>query len=220
MAASLHAPVLPAPMRLHQSLHKGRCGEPLPPSSRKRDATSLGEGGLVTASPSSHAAAPEPQRGRCGDSGEDRIRSMRNSSDPLQPEPPRMQPLSNTSGARGGPGGMHSLAFPLRLSHSGLCKPAASPGFAVARRAARDLFPACVSLRLPQASLGDCEQSLSLVARKRPAPYCTPASLRTTWLAMSSPIALGTKAVLPGTSFRRPEPSSMACTGRTGSSVE
>ena len=31
-------------------------------------------------------------------------------------------------------------------------------------------FSACVSLRLPQASLGDCKQSLSLVARKRPEP--------------------------------------------------
>ena len=52
-----------------------------------------------------------------------------------------MQPLSNAYGARGGPGGRHSLAFP----------PAAFR------------FTACVSLRLPQASLRDCKQSLSLV---------------------------------------------------------
>ena len=62
-------------------------------------------------------------------------------SNPEQPEPPMNAAALQRLWSAGGSGGRHSLAFP----------PAALR------------FPACVSLRLPQASLRDCKQSLSLV---------------------------------------------------------
>ncbi len=50
--------------------------------------------------------------------------------------------------------------------------------------------------------------------------YSSPASCLMMWLAISRPIALGTKAVLAGMSFLRPSSSPIAIAGRTGSSVE
>ena len=90
------------------------------------------------------AAAPEPPREpvrRLCDGLLPRPRGIQ--SNPEQPEPPMNAAALQRLWSARGSGGRHSLAFP----------PAALR------------FPACVSLRLPQASLRDCMQSLSLVAQ-------------------------------------------------------
>ena len=92
---------------------------------------------------SPHAAAPEPSRGqqrRFCDGLLPHLCGIQ--SNPEQPEPPmNAAALQRLWGARGSGGGCtlwHSPPAALRCT-------------------------ACVSLRLPQASLGDCKQSLSLV---------------------------------------------------------
>ena len=93
---------------------------------------------------------PSPHKGRCGDSAQDCFRIYAEfkailSSQSRHP----MQPHSNTSGARGGPGGMHSLAFPpaafrrFRRAKAALCSGFARrlPAIAVAVHAKAAAFP-------------------------------------------------------------------------------